>query len=269
MISGVAAMAATLATLLAVPGCDRSLLRLQRQPGLAWLIPRRRWRRPLVVLVSAVAASVLIWSGSAPRLALGVLGGGAAAAVVRRIVHGWRQRRERRRRQRSVIGICDALVAELQGGLPVLSALLRACDGVPDLQPVASAARLGGDIPATVRGCGAMPGAEGLRAVAAAWEVAATSGAALAGVLERVGAGLRSDEDARAEVSAALGPPRATAKMLAVLPLAGIAMGESMGSAPLSFLLGSSWGLGCLASGVVLALAGIWWVELLAGAAER
>ncbi len=57
--------------------------------------------------------------------------------------------------------------------------------------------------------------------------------------------------------------------MLACLPLVGIAMGQSMGADPLSFLLGTSWGLGCLSAGVVLALTGVWWVELLASAAER
>ncbi len=104
--------------------------------------------------------------------------------------------------------------------------------------------------------------------MAAAWEVAGSSGTALASVLDRTARGLRDDDDARAEVLAALGPPRATARMLALLPLFGLALGASIGAHPIEFLVGTSWGLGCLFGGVGLALVGVWWVERLAAAAE-
>jgi tight adherence protein B len=90
----------------------------------------------------------------------------------------------------------------------------------------------------------------------------------LAQVLDRLAAGLRSDDEARAEVTAALGPPRATAKMLAVLPVFGLVLGSSMGARPIDFLLHTGPGLGCLLGGVCLALLGVSWVERLATAAE-
>ena len=57
--------------------------------------------------------------------------------------------------------------------------------------------------------------------------------AALAVVLDRIGVGLRDEEEARAEVAASLAPARATAKLLAGLPVFGLALGMSMGARPL------------------------------------
>jgi tight adherence protein B len=107
-----------------------------------------------------------------------------------------------------------------------------------------------------------------MRAVSAAWQVAGSSGAGLATVVDRIGTGLRSDEEARAEVRAALGPPRATARLLAVLPLFGVALGSSVGSHPVHVLLHTTWGWCCLSGASVLALTGVWWVDRLASAAE-
>jgi tight adherence protein B len=83
-----------------------------------------------------------------------------------------------------------------------------------------------------------------------------------------VASSLRDEQDAAAEVTASVAPARATAKMLAVLPVFGIALGTSMGARPLTFLLRTSLGIVCLAGGLVLALAGVLWVERLADAAE-
>lgn len=264
VIVAVAACAAVL-----VPRRDASLARLQpvgAGPASASLANGMR-RRP--VAVAAMAAAVALWSGGGVRLGLLLVAGGGAVILLRRMSGLWRLRRARERRRQAVISVCDALAAELRGGLPAGHAVARSCDGAAELAPVVTAARLGGNVAHSLRRCAELPGAEGLRAVAAAWEVAGSSGAALAGVLERVAAGLRSDEDARAEVAAALGPPRATAKMLAGLPLVGIAMGVSMGADPVSFLLRTPWGLGCLSAGILLALVGLWWVEALASSAER
>jgi tight adherence protein B len=104
--------------------------------------------------------------------------------------------------------------------------------------------------------------------IAAGWEVAGSAGAALAGVLERIAAGLRSDEDARAEVVACLGPVRATAKLLAVLPVFGLALGSSMGARPVGFLVSTGPGVACLGAGLVLVSVGVLWVERLASSAE-
>jgi tight adherence protein B len=177
-------------------------------------------------------------------------------------------RRLARRRRVAVIELCDALSAELQAGAPVRPALELACRGDPDWTLVATTARSGGDVVRALRLCAERPGAEGLRVVAAAWEVTARSGGALSDVLDRVGAGLRDEQEARAEVSSHLAPARATAKLLAALPIFGLALGTSMGAHPLGVLLGSGLGLGCLAVGLGLAGLGVVWVDRLARAVE-
>jgi len=265
-----AALVAACCVFVSVPRRGVSLGRLREAgapPGrpvrIAMRLPRR-WLAALVLVACLVAASLGLGRRSAVLAAAGV----SVAVVARRVIELSRTRRSRRVRQRRVISLCDALSAELRAGLSATTAIRRCCGAEPELAPVVSAALLGGDIAAALRGCGELPGAEGLRAVAAAWDVAGSSGAALAGVLDRMARGLRDDDDARAEVQAALGPPRATAKMLALLPLFGLALGASIGAHPLDFLVGTSWGLACLSGGVVLALLGVWWVERLAAAAE-
>lgn len=168
-----------------------------------------------------------------------------------------------------VIELCDGLVAELRAGLPAQAVVANACGPWPELAPVVATARLGGDLPAALRRASRAPGAAGLRLVAASWEVSGRSGAGLASVLERVGVALRDDEEAHSEVASALGPPRATAKMLAVLPLFGLGLGASTGANPVRFLVGTTLGVGCLVAGLVLAAAGLWWVERLAAAVEE
>ncbi|MGH3447304.1 MAG: type II secretion system F family protein [Nocardioidaceae bacterium] len=232
--------------------------------AVSWTAPRLG---PALAVAVVVAALIAV-SGAPVRLLVLVLAGLGTSLIVQRLVRAWRLRGLRRRRQRAAIEMCDALAAEMSGGVPAVTAIERSCAVRGEWLPVATAARLGGDIGQALRRCGSAPGAEGLAAVAAAWEVAAHSGAALAVVLERVAAALRSDDEARSEVLAALGPPRATAKMLAVLPIFGLALGASMGAHPVHFLLGTTVGLGCLALGVMLALTGVWWVERLAGQAE-
>lgn len=256
--------------LLAARG-SRSLSRLgsglgatpQEKAGAAFASGKRR----ALTLLAGLLVVLWVMGGGGGLVAVGVASW-VGLVLVRRLVDGWRGRRSRRVRQRLVIAVCDGLSAELRGGLPASTAVRRACADEADLSPVVAAALLGGDVAGAFKTCADLPGAEGLHAVAAAWEVAGSSGAALAGVLERVGHGLRSDDEARSEVRAALGPPRATAKMLAVLPLFGLALGGSIGADPVHFLLATPWGLGCLACGVVLALLGVWWVDRLASAAE-
>lgn len=221
-------------------------------------------------LAALGAALVVGWTIRTLGAVLLVIGPVAVlcAFAIRSLLKTWRQRQVRRRRQIAVIELCDAWSAEMRGGLPTAEALARSCASWPDFSCIVAADRVGGDVAEAMRVAAAQPGAEGLRAVAAAWEVATGSGAALADVIDRVATGLRHDDEARAEVTAALGPPRATAKMLAILPVFGLAMGTSMGAAPLDFLLHSEAGWLCLAGGVTLALLGLLWVERLAQSAE-
>jgi tight adherence protein B len=233
--------------------------------------PRGDGRRPAAAAVGGGVLLVCVcWmvAGGTPLDIALVAGLVVLGIAVRTLVSAQLARRRRRVRQLAVIEMCDALSAELRSGLPAASALERACDGYPEWAPVVAASRLGSDVVAALRRASREPGAEGLAFIAAGWEVAGSAGAALAGVLERIAAGLRSDEDARAEVVACLGPVRATAKLLAVLPLFGLALGSSMGARPVSFLVSTAAGVACLGAGLVLVSVGVVWVERLAASAE-
>ena len=241
-----------------------------------WGLRRLSRERPArVAVVAPGAAAVLLlamswWMLAAQRTTLPVVAAGCLGVTVacRRLWLGRRRRRQRRARSAAVIAFCDALSAELRAGLSAVVAVERSVSVWPPWGVILTAARLGGDVPAALRRVATAPGADGMRAVAAAWEVADHSGAALADVLDQIAAGLRSDDDARAEVTAALATPRATGKMLALLPVFGLGLGVAMGADPLGFLLHTSVGLGCLGAGVSLALIGVWWIERMADAVE-
>jgi tight adherence protein B len=265
-LTGLAA-AALVAAVVVVTGRSRALSR-----GVAASHARGRSRRiPGAavgggVCVAVVVVVVAVHGGWAviDLAGLAVMGG-----LVAWLVRNRRRLAAERRRHDEVVALCGALAAELHAGLPAQSALRRACAEWHELAPIERAARLGGDIPSAFRSLADRPGAEGLRAVAAGWAVASHSGASLAAVLERVGDGLRDQRAARAEVESALEPPRATARMLAVLPVFGVLLGTAMGAEPLSFLFDTSAGRLCLLVGATLALGGVAWVERLAAGATR
>ncbi|MBX6769235.1 MAG: type II secretion system protein, partial [Actinomadura rubrobrunea] len=62
--------------------------------------------------------------------------------------------------------------------------------------------------------------------------------------------------------------PKATARLLAGLPLLGLAMAAALGANPVAFLFGTIPGLGCLVAGIALDVLGMWWTSRLAQAAE-
>ena len=69
-------------------------------------------------------------------------------------------------------------------------------------------------------------------------------------------------------MAASLAPARATAKLLAGLPVFGLALGMSMGARPLDVPARQRPGLACLAGGLLLAGLGVLWVERLVDAVE-
>lgn len=172
-----------------------------------------------------------------------------------------------RRRWAALWEATETIAAELRAGRSADQALAAAATVLPDLAPAAAVSRMGGDVPAALRAV-RTPGSEALRRLAVAWSVAGSTGAGLAVVLERIAHGIRAEERLREEVAATLAAPRATARMLAVMPLLGLALGAGVGADPLTFLLRTPYGLGCLLLGTLLAAAGVWWVERLATRAE-
>lgn len=188
--------------------------------------------------------------------------------LVRRARGQWRRCRGRERHDVVVREVCDILAAELRAGRDPGRALEAAAVVLPELGSVAVVSRMGGDVPAALREAVENDSAATAR-LAAAWAVATTSGAGLAPVLDRVAAELRAEQTLRNEVAAQLAGPRASARLLAALPVLGVGLGWGAGADPLAFLLGTPLGLACLVAGAVLATLGLVWVERLAKAAER
>jgi tight adherence protein B len=263
-----AVLAAAACAALTEPSHQR---RLRRRLAVASLSPqagRLRLSRGLL-LVGAFAGVIL----AAATQRLEVVAASAVGTFAALSIAATRRRAARRRsaatRRAAILEACDLLAAELKAGQPPVRALGYAAQAWVELEPAATQARLGGDVAEALRMVGSRPGGDALAMVAAAWQVAFRTGAGLAGVLDRVTDGLRAEDATRREVVATLGAPRATARLLAVLPVFGLLLGTGIGADPWTFLLATAPGLLCLALGCALAVAGLLWVERIADAAER
>ncbi|MFH8975231.1 type II secretion system F family protein [Streptomyces sp. NPDC017890] len=220
------------------------------------------------------------WWSLTAGLALAVLGhsvlpvvaGAAGVPVLRRTRRAGSARRARERRQDAVIALCGVLAGEVRAGRQPGEALLGAAhdsEGLGDAQAaVLAAARFGGDVPGALAAAARQSGAEGLRGLAACWRVAVDQGAGLAAGLDRLESALRAERDQRADLRAQLAGARATAVILAGLPVLGLLLGVALGSDPLRVLLHSGAGLGCLLAGGVLEGLGVWWVSRIVRGAE-
>ncbi|MFV0134552.1 type II secretion system F family protein [Streptomyces sp. HMX87] len=200
------------------------------------------------------------------------LAGAAGVPVLRRVRLAARARRARERRQAAVIALCAVLAGEVRAGRQPGEALLwaaRESGGLGDVGGrVLAAARFGGDVPGALAAAAREPGAEGLRGLAACWRVAVDQGAGLADGLDRLEGALRAERDQRLDLHAQLAGARATAVMLAGLPLLGLLLGVAMGADPLRVLLHTGAGLGCLLAGGVLEALGLCWVTRIVRGAE-
>lgn len=102
----------------------------------------------------------------------------------------------------------------------------------------------------------------------AACRVAHRVGAPMAELLHRCAQGLVEAGEAEAARRVALAGPRATARLLSWLPLAGLGLGWAWGAEPFAVLLGGGWGGLCLVAGVLLMAGGRVWVNRLVRTAE-
>ncbi|MET0896984.1 MAG: type II secretion system F family protein [Mycobacterium sp.] len=214
------------------------------------------------------AASAL----GAVAVGLGVLSLSMTVALSAALVAGtWQLRRRRRiarRRARqegqALTSALELLTGELRAGAHPVRAFESAAGETAGsvgagLRTVAARAGLGADVPAGLRAAAARSrlGSHWER-LAACWELAAQQGLPI-GVLMRA-AQLDIAERQRycAQVDAAMAGARATATILAALPVLGVALGELLGAAPVSFLSHGSGGW-VLFAGVTLLCAGVLW----------
>ncbi|MFC0040745.1 type II secretion system F family protein [Actinomadura rayongensis] len=179
------------------------------------------------------------------------------------------RRREPERWRVAVIELCDAMAAELTVGRTPGDAYATAVAGL-DPRVARQLPTSGPDPPfARLEHLAASPGAEGLRLLAACWRIGAERGGTLGSVLDGLAKALRDEQAQRQEIATQLAGPRATARLLAALPLLGLAMAAGMGADPLGFLFGSLPGGACLTLGLSLDVTGLWWTRRLARAAEE
>ena len=250
---------------------------LRRPPG-RWVARQRLGievvRRPAPRSVAAIVASLVIVAGasrsgvSGPHVILAVTMVGVVAFGLRqwRIARHRTHLQERRRLVSEAIGLMSA---ELRAGILPQRVLTGLAVEFDFLAPAARAADLGGDVPAALRVAAGDTGAELLDDLAGAWLVAERAGAPLARVLDKLEETARGDLDIEREVESGLAPARATGRLMAVLPVFGLALGSGMGGDPVAILTGTIPGVLCLAAGCGLACTGIAWVERIATSAEE
>lgn len=186
---------------------------------------------PAAAVVGAGAGALL--GGPVGALVLAAYGTLAARAVLRR-----RDRRASDLAHRRDLDQIGALAADLRAGLPAGGAI---ADGP---QRVVRLAR-------------------------AAVRLADRTGAPLAELLERVEADARAADRGLAAAAAQAAGARATAWLLAALPLGGIGLGYAIGVDPVTVLLHTPVGGGSALAAVALQISGLLWAERLGTAPGR
>jgi len=175
----------------------------------------------------------------------------------------------------AAVEFTSAVAGHLRIGAAAETAIERSAGEVTEprlktaMTPAVRAIGLGADPVRTLQQLAVVPGCHVLAWCAAAWRVAESSGGSLATTIESIAATGRAEELQRQSVAAALAAPRATARLLAMLPFAGLALGTALGADPLGTLLHTPVGILCSASGILLQYVGLRWTTALVRAAER
>lgn len=218
------------AVVVSLPGPARwTRLVGERRRDIQWA-PALPSTRALIGYVALGAVGIVVVAGPVAALAVGVYGVLA--------VRGFGQRRTAqaaiRRRSRTVDTLCS-LAADLRAGLPPAA-------GSPATLDEPRVAELAG----------------------AAWTLAEQTGAPLADLVERIEADVRAADRARSSAAAQAAGARATAWLLAGLPLGGILLGYGIGVDPLAVLLHTPLGAACAVGAIVLQVGGLTWADRLA-----
>jgi tight adherence protein B len=228
-----------------------------------------RWQPPPALRKSGFSLSAIVLALAVACFAPATV---AVAAMLLSGTFAWRRRAARQRASRAAESVAlqaalDMLVGELRAGAHPVVAFEATAREVSDrvgpaLQNVAASARLGGDV------------AVGLRAVAAqssvpahwmrlsvCWELANRHGLAIATLMRTAHRDVVERSRFESRVDAGMAGARATATVLAGLPVLGMALGQLVGAEPVRFLLSGGLGGGLLLIGVAFACAGLLWSD--------
>jgi len=229
-------------------------------------VPRRAPVGPMgvgcITACAILAAAVLL----PPTTVLAVAVVGATT--------GMRYRRRRRIRRaidegRTLESALDVLVGELRVGCHPVRAFCVAADETVgavavSLRAVAARARLGADVTAGLRAAArtsALPAHWDRLAVC--WQLASDHGLAIATLMRAAQRDIAERQRFSARVSSSMAGARATAAILAGLPVLGVLLGQLIGARPLSFLLSGHTGGWFLVVGAMLACGGLLWSDLI------
>jgi tight adherence protein B len=227
---------------------------------------RRRGWLLAAVAVTVVAGATLVWGPA------GVIWSAVAAmvaATVWKVARDHRRRLLEQRRSRQVTEAARALAGRLSVGEVPSVALSSVASELTVLAPVQRAQEVGADVPEALLAASVTPGQESFSGLARAWRMAEVTGAPLAGATSGVAEAMRRRTRLEATVDAELAGPRASGRLMGLLPLAGLGMAQMVGAEPASFLLSSMAGRMCVLGAAGLSCAGVLWSEALANRVYR
>ena len=230
-------------------------------PGLS--VGSRAAGSPVVLsaLLAAAVGAVL----STPLVATLAAGGAAVAA------RAWARRRATAQVEAGLRGLADglgALAADVRSGRSLTEAAAAAEHACGDPRTGRSLARA---VRTPEGPASQSPGEIGdaLARIAAATRLSMRTGCSLAAVATAVEDDLRARARHRAELRAATAGPRASAAVLAGLPVLGLLMGSGVGADPWRILTTTGAGQALLVGGVALEVAGLTWSHRLVERALR
>jgi tight adherence protein B len=164
----------------------------------------------------------------------------------------------------------EVLVGELRAGSHPVRAFCVAADDAAgavavSLRSVAARARLGADVAAGLAAAAhgsALP--THWERLALCWRLANDNGLGIATLMRAAQRDIAERQRFSARVSSSMAGARATAAILAALPVLGVLLGQLIGARPLGFLLGGHAGGWLLLVGSALACVGLLWSDRIA-----
>lgn len=209
-----------------------------------------------------VAAALMVGAKPSGVGRVRAVGAGGARRARTRHPSGSRLSWGRRKPGTEVVTAVSELAALVRAGLGAPSAWEHVTRGLGDDEV---AGRLRGAAARVAAGLSPVPELRGrvLSPLAATWAVHERTGAPVADLLDTLARSLRDADDAALSRRAALAAPVATARVLAGLPVLGLALGELVGARPLTVLIGTSGGRVSAVVGLVCVVAGVVWTRHL------
>lgn len=244
---------------------------LARRLAAADTAPAARRRLPWRALaLSAFCCVALIGAGltAGPRGVVVLLAALVALGVGARVFVSRQRAAAAMITKIEVAHACSVLASQVAVGRVPSEALNAAVEDCPVLADADAAQRIGAEVVPIWRQRAVQRGHSGLGDLARAWQVSTVTGAPMARSLEQVAKALAADQTLGQLIEGELAAPRATGRLMAVLPFVGLGLGFLIGGDPLAFLLDQPIGWACLLLGTVLAGVGVLWIERLADQAS-